>query len=153
MSTIEPIQLGIDSRAAPERAWAYITEPDLVNRWFAEASPLGEVGDRYRIDFGDGSIVEGRIIELDPGRGFAHEWAWLDAEPGPAAPTLVRWTVVPAQGGGSRVELVHEGWAEAGADDTLRDDHESYWTGYLDDLQALLDEIADEAPADGGVGH
>lgn len=137
---IEAIRLAIESRAEPARAWAYLTDPELVSRWFADASPLGGVGDTYRIDFGDGSVVEGRIMDVEPGRSFAHEWAWLDAEPGPAAPTLVRWEVAGAPGGGSRVALLHDGWTEAGADETLRDDHETYWTGYLDDLQALLDE-------------
>lgn len=154
MSTaIAPIQLGFETSATPRRAWAFITEPDLVSRWFADASPLGAVGDTYRIDFGDGSIVEGRIVAVEPGRAFAHEWAWNDADPGPSAPTLVRWSVVELPGGGSRIELVHEGWTEAGADDALRDDHEAYWSGYMDDLQALLEEADEEPPAGGGDGH
>ena len=152
-TTIEPIRLAIEIRADPSRVWAHITEPELVSRWFAEASPLGAVGQTYRIDFGDGSIVEGRIVEVVPGRAFAHEWAWLDAEPGLAAPTVVRWEVAESPGGGSEVRLVHEGWTEAGADEALRDDHESYWSAYLDDLQALLDETAAAIPADGGNGH
>ena len=151
--TIEPIRLGIETRATAKRAWAFITEPDLVSRWFADASPLCDVGDTYRIDFGDGSVVEGRVVAIEPGRAFAHEWAWNDADPGPAAPTLVKWTVVELPGGGSRIELVHEGWTEAGADEALRDDHEAYWSGYMDDLQVLLDEADDSAPAGGGVGH
>jgi len=32
--------------------------------------------------------------------------------------------------------------AEAGADEALRDDHEAYWSGYLDDLRDLLAEDA-----------
>jgi uncharacterized protein YndB with AHSA1/START domain len=137
-AAIAPIILGIETGAPPARAWAFITDPELVARWFADASPVGDVGEPYRIDFGDGSVVEGRIVELEPGRAFAHEWAWLEDEPG--RPTLVRWRVEPVAEGGSRVELVHEGWTEAGADDAIRDDHEAYWSGYLDDLRDLLDE-------------
>ena len=96
-TTIGPIILGIDTQAAPDRAWAFITEPDLVARWFAEASPLGDVGSPYRIDFGDGSVVEGRIVAVEPGRAFAHEWAWVDDAWD--QPTLVRWQVEPALGG------------------------------------------------------
>jgi uncharacterized protein YndB with AHSA1/START domain len=139
-TTIEPIRLEIATSADPARAWAFITDPELIGRWFADATALGAVGDTYRIDFGDGSIVEGRIVAVEPGQAFAHEWAWLDAEPGPDAPTIVRWEVAPSPGGGSQVRLLHEGWTDAGADETIRDDHETYWTGYLDDLQALLDE-------------
>lgn len=144
MTSIEPITLVIDTRATPGKAWAFITEPDLVASWFAAASPIGEVGTQYRIDFGDGSVVEGRIIAVEPGRTFVHEWAWLGDEA--SRPTLVRWAVDPLTGGGSRVTLVHEGWTEAGADDAIRDDHEAYWSGYLDDLKDLLDETVD-APA------
>jgi uncharacterized protein YndB with AHSA1/START domain len=142
-TTVEPIVLRIETGAAPGRAWAYLTDPELVARWFADASPVGELGERYRIDFGDGSVVEGRIVELEPGRAFAHEWAWQDDEPG--HPTVVRWRVVPTEAGGSRIDLVHEGWTEAGADDAIRDDHEAYWSGYLDDLRDLLDEAEDDA--------
>jgi len=137
---IDPISLRIETRVAPARAWAFITDPELVARWFAEVSAVGAVGDTYRIDFGDGSIVEGRIVAVEPGRAFAHEWAWNDADPGLSAPTLVRWEVEGLPGGGSRIDLLHEGWTESGADDAIRDDHEAYWSGYLDDLRDLLDE-------------
>lgn len=138
--TIAPIVLTVESPASPELAWSYLTDPELVARWFAEASPLGAPGDRYRIDFGDGSVVEGRITVVEPGRRFEHEWAWLDdTAPGQ---TLVRWEVTAIPGGGARIALVHEGWDEAGADDAIRDDHEAYWSGYLDDLRDLLDEAA-----------
>jgi uncharacterized protein YndB with AHSA1/START domain len=138
MSTIAPITLVLETGAPPDKAWAFITNPELVARWFADASPIGEVGTPYRIDFGDGSVVEGRIVAFEPGRAFAHEWAWLDDVAG--RPTLVRWSVEALAGGGSRVALVHDGWTEAGADDAIRDDHEAYWSGYLDDLRDLLDE-------------
>jgi uncharacterized protein YndB with AHSA1/START domain len=138
---IEPIVLAIETHAAPDRAWSFITEPELVALWFADASPVGMPGERYRIDFGDGSVIEGRITAVEPGHRFEHEWAWLDDDaPGQ---TLVRWEVAPLPDGGARISLVHEGWDEAGADDAIRDDHEAYWSGYLDDLRDLLDEPVD----------
>ena len=51
---------------------------------------------------------------------------------------MVTWSVEPLTDGGARVTLVHDGWAEAGVDDAARDDHEGYWSGYLDDLAAIL---------------
>jgi uncharacterized protein YndB with AHSA1/START domain len=147
--TIEPIRLGIETSASPELAWAWITEPELVARWFAEVTPVGAPGATYRIDFGDGSIVEGRIMAVDPGRGFSHEWRWNDGEPGEA--TTVTWRVTGLPGGRARIDLVHEGWDEAGADDAIRDDHEAYWSGYLDDLRDLLDEV-DGAADEGSEG-
>ena len=50
------------------------------------------------------------------------------------------WTVSPLDGGGSRITLVHDGWSEAGADETTRAEHEAYWQGYLADLRDVLAE-------------
>ena len=137
--TIDPIRLGIEMAATPERAWEWITEPDLVARWFAEVTAVGAPGATYRIDFGDGSVVEGRILAVTPGRSFSHEWTWNDAEPGET--TVVTWQVTGLPDGGARIDLVHDGWLDANADEAIRDEHESYWSGYLDDLAALLGEV------------
>jgi uncharacterized protein YndB with AHSA1/START domain len=74
---------------------------------------------------------------VDKGRGFSHTWVWSDAEP--VQETLVTWSVEPSDGG-ARITLTHEGWAEAGLDEAARDDHEAYWSGYLDDLVDILGE-------------
>jgi uncharacterized protein YndB with AHSA1/START domain len=135
-----PIDLTIRTAAPPGRVWAALTEPERVAEWFTDASPMGRVGDPYRLDFGDGSVVDGVIVELEPGRAFAHTWSWAGAED--HEETLVAWSVEPADGGGSEVRLVHDGWAEAGLDGSTRDDHEGYWQGYLQDLAAVLAEGA-----------
>jgi uncharacterized protein YndB with AHSA1/START domain len=136
IETLPPIVLTIDTPATPTAAWAALTEPERIARWFTDAQPLGGVGDPYRLDFGDGSVVEGVVLLVEPGRRFSHTWAWADVEP--RQETLVTWSVEPTDEGGSRVTLVHDGWAEAGVDDAARDDHEAYWSGYLDDLAAIL---------------
>jgi uncharacterized protein YndB with AHSA1/START domain len=137
---IAPIRLTLESAAEPSLAWAYLTEPEHVAEWFTEADPVGRVGEVYRLDFGEGSVVEGAILELVPGRSFSHAWAWTDAEP--RLPTRVAWSVEPRAEGGSRIFLLHDGWTEVGADEALRDDHEAYWSGYLDDLRDLLEDAA-----------
>jgi uncharacterized protein YndB with AHSA1/START domain len=138
------ILLELESAATPAAAWAALTEPALVAAWFTEATPVGAPGDPYRLDFGDGSIVEGIVVELEQGRSFAHTWRWADAAP--RSDTTVRWTVVPA-GAGSRILLEHEGWRrdagpDSGSDAAARDDHEAYWADYLDALGELLDDPA-----------
>lgn len=138
---VVPIRLVLRTRVPPEVAWSYLTDAARVEEWFTAASPVGEVGDPYVLDFGEGSVVHGAIVEVDPGRRFAHRWAWLDAEP--RQETQVTWTIRPLETGGSEIELLHEGWNEAGADAAVRDDHEAYWSGYLDDLRDLLEDAAD----------
>ena len=135
--SLAPIVIEIETAATPATAWAAVTDPDRIVDWFTDASPLGEVGSAYRLDFGDGSVVEGVVTALEPGHRFAYSWAWADAEP--RQETLVTWSVEPLPGGGTRITLVHDGWAAAGLDEVARDDHEGYWVGYLDDLTAILE--------------
>lgn len=130
------IDLAIETAADPVTAWRAVTLPEQIALWFTDASPLGGVGAPYRLDFGEGSVVVGEVVALEPGRRFAHTWTWEDDEA--AAATTVEWTVEPLEGGGSRIRLVHSGW-EPG-EGPARDDHEGYWTGYLDDLRDILDE-------------
>jgi uncharacterized protein YndB with AHSA1/START domain len=134
---LPPIVLTIHTPASPDTVWAALTEPDRIAEWFTDASPLGGIGDVYRLDFGEGSVVEGVVRQVELGHTFAHTWIWADVEP--VQETLVTWSVDPADGG-ARITLTHEGWAEAGLDEAARDDHEAYWSGYLDDLMDILGE-------------
>lgn len=137
---VPPIELEVATPASPDAAWAAITDPAQVAGWFTDVSPLGPVGSTYRVDFGAGSVVSGPVLELEPGRSFTHAWAWEGASP--YETTTVTWSVAPAPGGGSGsvVRLVHDGWHDAGLDQAARDDHEGYWSAYLEDLAGLLGE-------------
>ncbi len=136
--SISPIELEIRTAADPAAVWRTITDPGRIALWFTDASPLGPVGAPYRLDFGDGSVVVGEVLAVEPGRRFAHSWAWEGAEPG--ARTTVEWTVGPLADGGTLVRLIHGGWDAVDGGGAARDDHEGYWTGYLDDLRDVLDE-------------
>ena len=133
--SVDPIVIEIEVPVSPTRAWGAVTEPAEVAAWFAEVTPADGVGSPYRIDFGDGSAIEGRIRALDPGHRLAYSWTWTGDEGGPT--TLVTWDVEPADGG-ARIRLMHDGWAEASADQETRDDHADYWESYLESLQELL---------------
>jgi uncharacterized protein YndB with AHSA1/START domain len=136
--TLPPIVLEIVVTVPCSDAWTALTDPDRIAEWLTDATPLGAVGDPYRLDFGDGSVVEGIVQVVEPGRQFAHTWAWVDAAP--RQETVVTWTVESLDAGGTRITLIHDGWSDAGADEAIRDDHEGYWSGYLDDLAAILEE-------------
>jgi uncharacterized protein YndB with AHSA1/START domain len=132
---VGPIDITIDVAVPPAAAWAAVTDPARIAEWFTDASALGPVGSPYRLDFGDGSVVGGTVLAVDPGRSFSHSWRWEGAEP--AETTTVTWSVEPADGG-ARIRLVHAGWDAAGLDSGERDDHAGYWQGYLEDLGAVL---------------
>jgi uncharacterized protein YndB with AHSA1/START domain len=135
-----PIRLELATTATPAEAWAALTDPTLVAAWFTRAGALGPPGAPYRLDFGEGSLIDGVVLEHDPGRSFSHTWRWIDAGPGPE--TRVRWVVEPLDDG-ARIVLEHDGW-DAGADPdsradaAARDDHADYWAGYLEALHDLL---------------
>jgi uncharacterized protein YndB with AHSA1/START domain len=130
-----PIVLSIETPAEPEMAWEALTDPDRVAEWFTDISPIGAVGDPFRIDFGD-SAVDGVVVDVQEGLRFAHTWRWEGADADEQ--TLVSWTVEALPGGGSRISLEHSGWPATTRDDSTRDDHAGYWQAYLEDLEALL---------------
>ena len=65
---VPPIELVVDTGADPDTAWRTLTEPARVALWLTAASEPRRVGDSYRLDFGEGSIVRGEIVVLDPGQ-------------------------------------------------------------------------------------
>ncbi|MEI7742618.1 MAG: SRPBCC domain-containing protein [Chloroflexota bacterium] len=133
---VDAIQLAIDVPVDAPAAWAAITDPARIIEWFTDASALGPAGSPYRLDFGDGSVVEGTVLTVEPGYRFSHTWSWAGADPDET--TTVTWSVEPLGDGRSRILLVHGDWDEARLDAAARDEHESYWTGYLEDLVAVL---------------
>jgi uncharacterized protein YndB with AHSA1/START domain len=141
----DAIVIEVDLPADSATAWRAVTDPAEVAEWFASVTPIDGIGSPYRIDFGDGSLVEGRVRALDPGRRFSYTWAWADGDGG--TPTLVTWEVDARAGGGSLVRLIHEGWVEAGLDTEARDEHAEYWEGYLAELASLFD--VGQIPSDG----
>ena len=58
---IEPITLTAATTGSPAATWSALTDPVLVVEWFTEATPVGPIGAPYRLDFGDGSVVNGTI--------------------------------------------------------------------------------------------
>jgi uncharacterized protein YndB with AHSA1/START domain len=140
MTTITAIRISGETVATVAAAWAALTEPGQVARWFAETTPVeGGAGSAYSIDFGDGGVIDGVIRELIPARRLSYTWQWRGHE---EQPTVVTWELEPLAGHGCRITLTHEGWQEAGADEALRDDHAGYWEGYLADLLDMLESDA-----------
>lgn len=133
---VPPIVIAVETGADPELAWRTLTDPERVALWFTDATRPRRAGEAYRLDFGDGSVVAGEIVAFEPGRSFAHTWAWEGTD---GEVTLVTWTVEPHLGG-TRITLRHDGWDEAGVDGAVRDDHAGYWDGYLADLRDVLEE-------------
>jgi uncharacterized protein YndB with AHSA1/START domain len=148
-ASIPPIYLNRRVRKSRQVAWAAITDPEQVAQWFAQVTPVGKVGEAYRVEFEDGSSVDGAILASDPGRRFMHSWRWAGDDA--SRTTRVTWAVEPMSAGGSRIVLEHDGWVDAGLTEQDRNDHAAYWNDYLDALRELLDpglpQPPDEVPS------
>jgi len=134
-SAPDAIVIELDVPVEVALAWRAVTDPGVVAQWFADVTPIDAVGRPYRVDFGDGSAVEGQVMDHEPGRQLAYSWRWADAPDGPT--TVVRW-VVEATDGVSRIRLTHDGWTAA--DTVARDDHAEYWDSYLEALADFLQQ-------------
>jgi uncharacterized protein YndB with AHSA1/START domain len=137
-SSIAPLVLRAEVSTDPAATWAALTDPAIVEQWFAKATPVGAVGDTYEIDFGD-DVMRGAILEVAPGERLAYSWGW--GETAPAQRTRVTWTIATSQDG-TLVTLTHDGWTAAGLAAADRDEHARYWEGYLAALVELGDELA-----------
>lgn len=140
IETIPPIILKVETPASADGVWAALTEPDPFAEWLTDASQLGAVGDAYRLDFGDGSVVEGIIREIEPRASLRPHVGVGGRAPAPGDDRRLD------RGGPARRwrpgHIRPRRWAEAGADSASRDDHEAYWSGFLDDLIEILAERA-----------
>lgn len=119
--------------------WRTLTDPVLVERWFARATPVGAVGDPYTLDFGGGDTMRGAILEVAPGERLVYSWGWGETAPG--ARTRVTWAL-DAHEDATLMTLTHDGWADAGLGAHERDEHAGYWEQYVAALVELSDELA-----------
>jgi uncharacterized protein YndB with AHSA1/START domain len=81
---------------APSDAWGWWTDPALLVRWMGSAAEVDlRPGGTIRVTYGNGAVMAGELITLDPPRRLDFTWGWED----PAE--IVR----PGQ---SRVEVLFE---------------------------------------------
>jgi uncharacterized protein YndB with AHSA1/START domain len=138
-TSLAPLVLRAEVSTDPAATWSALTDPAIVEQWFTHATPVGAVGDPYELDFGDGDVMRGAILEVVPGDRLVYSWGWGDTAPG--ARTRVTWTIAVSQDG-TLVTLTHDGWTEAGLVAAERDEHARYWEGYLAALVELGDDLA-----------
>ena len=129
-------------KAAPEKVWRALTEPETLKRWMGPTDefkcPVAEtdirVGGRYHIGMQspDGQMhdVSGVYREVKPNRKLVYTWAWKST---PDRESLVT-IELRAVDGGTEMTLLHEQFADAEA----RDHHKQGWNGCLTRLERFL---------------
>ena len=108
--------------APPERAWAALTEPDLVRRYYFDTAlrTTWVVGSPVELVADDGTVaITGVLLAYDPPRSYSHTFIalWGDA---PDDQGTLTWTVEP-DGDGCRVTQVHSGGSGQETDDGSRE--------------------------------
>ena len=107
--TMDELTKSIWIDAAPEVVFAYFTDAAKMARWCgisAELDPV--VGGIYRLDMGEGGVLEGRFTAVEPPGLVAYE---VDAPAGVEMdPSQVEITLT-TEAGGTRVQVRHSGLA------------------------------------------
>jgi uncharacterized protein YndB with AHSA1/START domain len=133
---LSAIERTVELRAAPERVWRAITDPDELCRWFPQQMALdirpGAVGTFTWSEYGDFAV---RVDAVEPPRYLAWRWA---REPNVAADeafmTLVEWWLTPRDDGGTTLRVRESGFA----DPEHRSGNEEGWDEELAELAELL---------------
>jgi uncharacterized protein YndB with AHSA1/START domain len=110
-TTTQVYQLYI--RATPEQVWAAITTSEFRRKYFFGTSVEStfETGASMRSLSPDGSEVWGdnTVLESDPPHKLVHTWRSVyDAELAQEEDSRVTWRIDPADGGLSKLTLIHD---------------------------------------------
>ncbi|HEX2221785.1 MAG TPA: SRPBCC domain-containing protein [Candidatus Limnocylindria bacterium] len=135
---IAAIERTLEVKAAPERVWRAISDPDELARWFPQRADWelrpGGRGTFFWEGHGDFEI---RVEAVEPGRYLA--WRWGDETVAslddPARTTLVEWWIEARPDGGTRLRLRESGFSTP----ERRAGNDEGWTEELGELAALLD--------------
>jgi len=106
--------------ASPSTVWSFWTDPKRLCEWWGvSAEVVAEPGGLFRVDMGDGPIMRGEFVELDPPRRLVFTFGWEHNAPGEAlspGSTQVEVRLV-ADGDDTIVTLRHSSVPEIHADD------------------------------------
>jgi uncharacterized protein YndB with AHSA1/START domain len=65
--------------AAREIVWACWTEPERLVRWMGSRAAVDlRPGGEVRIEYANGSVMQGAIVELEPPSRLVFTWGWQD---------------------------------------------------------------------------
>jgi len=98
---------------SPEDVWRALTDPTEVAGWFGDtASFSSELGGEGWFGWEKHGKFAMRVEEFDPPTRFAWRWAKKADKPlDEVDSTLVEWTVLPREDGGTTLLLTESGFA------------------------------------------
>ena len=112
LTDTESVIVDCDLDEPPEKVWRALTQPELMAVWLAEGDIKAEVGHLFELKPETG-LVECEVLKADPGRELRLAWRERD-EDGELVESEVSFVLTPTITGGTRLRLVHDGFAHAG---------------------------------------
>jgi uncharacterized protein YndB with AHSA1/START domain len=109
----EEIRKTIVVDAPPAAVFKALTDEKELVQWFPNQGAMLEarVGGAVEFKFlrpdGEKHTMHGRILEIIPGKKLSYSWKF---GPAPDSNEVVTWTLEPADGGKTRVTLLHTGF-------------------------------------------
>lgn len=124
--TTDEIRVERRIAAPPSDVYAYLTDAVLWARWQGRSAEIEPVaGGLFRMAIGNGSVAEGRFLDLVPDQRVVFTWGWRGSPTVPPGSSTVEIELAP-DGDGTLLRLVHR--------DLPRDDqaiHRAGWDHYL----------------------
>lgn len=95
------IQFERTIRAAQTAVWRALTDSSIVSDWLTPGSIDARTGGDLSLDFGEGGVVTGRVLEADPPSRLVYTWT-MDGQMN----SVVEWTL-SEHADGCHLRLVH----------------------------------------------
>ena len=138
------IELGVYLPQPTKVVWRALTEPDLIERWFARTTGFSLVeGSTFilEIEAQPPAEIACQVISVRQGEQFSH--SYTDLRGRPPARWTIHWQLRP-QGRGTRVLLTHSGFNVSDSHQRMaRNVAERGWRDHLlPRLGALVTDLA-----------
>jgi uncharacterized protein YndB with AHSA1/START domain len=75
------VEVTMAHRASAAEVWEALTDPTVVRRWFGTLTPALRLGERSRLDFGDGDFFMLEVSRLEPPQLLQYAWRFLGIGP------------------------------------------------------------------------
>lgn len=94
MTRTETLSVVVEREIAcpPEKIWRALTQPHLIGEWLMKTDFKPVVGDPFTF-VGDWGSVDGRVLNVEPGRSLSYTWEAFGLE------SVVTWTLTPTSTG------------------------------------------------------
>ena len=133
MTESDVIHLERRIAAPPSAVFRYLTESDLWSRWQGESADLEPTpGGRFQVTMGEGQVVEGEFVAVEPDRRIVVTWGWQQHPRMPPGTSTVEFELTP-DGEGTLVRLTHR---DIPADDVPI--HRAGWDMFLPRLEIAV---------------